>query len=500
LFVVPKNILLAGLYHETHTFLPTTTGLDAFPLVKGAEILDMRGDGSPIDGFLEAAEDFNWEVTPLVDARAMPSGMVEDQVVEAYWEAFEEGLKKTDPSCVDAFMLILHGAMVSPSYPDVEGELLRRIQEVPEFGSLPRFAVLDLHANVSPEMAERANGLIAYEKNPHTDARDTAIRAAHLLNLAFESKSEIQTFHREAGILLPPLSSGTHADPMKALNDLAQSLMASFPEFLDINVMAGFPYADTPHAGVSFSVVSRGDAAGAESALHQLVDKALELRSYANIQQPDAKSVFPGLAGSSEGLTVIVESSDNIGAGTSGDATGALRGLLQYGLSPAAVVINDPEAVAKIRDKTIGDEVDLEIGGRNNPFDEGPVPIRAILKNRTNGRFDLEDRQSHLASMGGIHIDMGPSAVLQTNGIEILLTTKPTPPFDLGQLRSQGIIPENKAFIVVKAAVGHKQAYDPITKHTVFVETPGPCPTDLSRLPFQKLKRPIFPLDPFSQP
>jgi microcystin degradation protein MlrC len=94
---------------------------------------------------------------------------------------------------------------------------------------------------------------------------------------------------------------------------------------------------------------------------------------------------------------------------------------------------------------------------------------------------------------------MGPSAVVRVGeGITVLLTSRKTPPFDLGQLRSQGIVPEELALIGVKAAVAHRRAYDPIAAKSYTVTTPGPCTSDLTRLPYRRIRRPVFPLDPAS--
>ncbi|HZP85049.1 MAG TPA: MlrC C-terminal domain-containing protein, partial [Chthonomonadaceae bacterium] len=111
------------------------------------------------------------------------------------------------------------------------------------------------------------------------------------------------------------------------------------------------------------------------------------------------------------------------------------------------------------------------------------------------GKFTLEDRQSHLASMSGAQIDMGPCAVVRHRGVRILLTSHKTPPFDLGQWRSQGIVPETLSVIGVKAAVAHRRAYDPIAKASYWVDTPGPCSSNLRTLPFRRIRRPIYPLD-----
>ncbi|MBA2587109.1 MAG: MlrC C-terminal domain-containing protein, partial [Alphaproteobacteria bacterium] len=73
--------------------------------------------------------------------------------------------------------------------------------------------------------------------------------------------------------------------------------------------------------------------------------------------------------------------------------------------------------------------------------------------------------------------------------------TKRLAPMDLGQWRSQGINPEDLTMIGIKAAVGHRRAYDPIAAASFTVSTAGPCTSDLARLPYKRLRRPVFPLD-----
>ena len=70
-----------------------------------------------------------------------------------------------------------------------------------------------------------------------------------------------------------------------------------------------------------------------------------------------------------------------------------------------------------------------------------------------------------------------------------------TPPFDLGQWRSHGIEPTALSIIVVKAAVAHRRVYDPIAARMLWVDTPGPCTSNVRSLPYRKIVRPIFPLD-----
>ena len=69
-----------------------------------------------------------------------------------------------------------------------------------------------------------------------------------------------------------------------------------------------------------------------------------------------------------------------------------------------------------------------------------------------------------------------------------------------GQLRSPGIEPRDFAVIGVKAAVAHRRGYDPVTAASYFVDTPGPCTSNLASLPYRQLRRPVYPLDPIATP
>ena len=126
---------------------------------------------------------------------------------------------------------------------------------------------------------------------------------------------------------------------------------------------------------------------------------------------------------------------------------------------------------------------------------EGPVEIEARFVSSSDGDFALEDLNSHLAASQGAHFSMGPCAVVTTGrGISVLLTSRKTPPFDLGQFRSQGIHPETLKAIGVKAAVAHRRAYDKIAKGSYTVATAGPCTSKIASLPYTQLRRPVFPI------
>ncbi len=490
------RVLFAGLFHETHCFVPGTTGLAEFRIERDDDIFNRRGDGSQVDGFLEVADREGWEVVPTCSYTATPSGRVEDAVLEAFWADLMPRAERAARDGVDAIYLSLHGAMVTESVDDVEGALLARLRGLPTLSNVPIFGVFDLHANQTEAMISLANGLVCYRENPHIDARDTAVRAAELLKRCLVSGLRPRMHRRSVPIVWPPTGTGTADTPMKDLEALARRIEAEHPDIWAVNVVAGFSFADVADAGVGFSLVSAGPPAEAEAALDRLSELALELRALGLPCEltPD-EALDRAAAVTKAGPVLLVEPSDNIGGGAPGNGTGLLRTLIRRNVENVGVIIDDPEAVRQLRDQPSGATIELTLGGKDNPFDPGPLTLAVTLLSTSDGRFDLEDLNSHLVASQGRHIDMGPTAVVRHCGVTIMLTSNRTPPNDLGQWRSQGIDPELLSLIGIKAAVAHRRAYDPIAAASFTISTPGPCSSDPRTLPYAKLRRPIFPLD-----
>ncbi len=490
------RVLFAGIFHETHCFVPDKTGLADFKVERDAEIFSRRGDGSQVDGFLEVADREGWEIVPTCSYTATPSGRVEDAVLDAFWADLMPRVERAAKESVDAVYLSLHGAMVTEGVDDVEGELLARLRAVPGLEGLPILGVFDLHANQTEAMTSLANGLVCYRENPHIDARDTAVRAAELLKRCLASGTVPRMHRRSVPVIWPPTGTGTADTPVKDLEALARQIEAERPDIWAVNIVAGFSFADVADAGVGLSIVSSGAAAEAEAALDRLAELALSLKERGLPPEltPD-EALDRAATVTKPGPVLLVEPSDNIGGGAPGNGTGVLRALIRRKVENAGVIINDPEAVSALRGLVTGASATIALGGKGNPFDAGPLTLAVTLVSQSDGRFDLEDLNSHLVASQGRHIDMGPTAVVRHEGVTIMLTSRRTPPNDLAQWRSQGIDPEKLSVIGIKAAVAHRRAYDPIQAASFTVATPGPCSSDPRLLPYKKLRRPIFPLD-----
>lgn len=101
----------------------------------------------------------------------------------------------------------------------------------------------------------------------------------------------------------------------------------------------------------------------------------------------------------------------------------------------------------------------MVIGGKSGEIGAEPLPLEVEVVRHTDGRFELEDPRSHLATRDGRYVEMGPCVLARHGSVIVLLTSRGTPPFDLGQWRSQGVDPEELFAVGIKAATEHRRAY-----------------------------------------
>lgn len=495
-----KRVLFGGLFHETHTFLRQRTSIadfEAMALHVGQDAIDRNvGNGSPSAGFLDVAIHEHWDVVPTIQMAAMPGGMVKDAVVDLFRSHFFPKLE-AEAEALDGIFLVLHGAMVSEGSNHPEADILADMRSLLAARKLdvPVVCVLDLHANVPQKLIDNSSVAVAYRENPHRDAHNAAVRAARILGDLMDRPGVAQV-HLGTRYVLPPTGVGSADDPMRAVLAGARAIEAADPAIININVMAGYSYADVPDCGFSLSASTRGDPARAMD----------HLRSLAGVLEANITKGYPRDASLIEvleavdrlppgkGPVLLVEPADNIGGGTPGDATDLLGPLLATGRSGIVAALADPEAVAQCAAAGVGVPVSLMIGGKTDEHHGSPIAFAGRVVSLTDGSFELELKTSHLASMLGTHAEMGPCAVVANDQATILLSSRKMPPMDLGQFHSQGVRPEDASYVVVKAAVSHRDAYSPIARASFNVDSAGLCTSNLPRLPYRKLKGKVIAL------
>ena len=487
-----KRVLTGEVAHETNTFSKLRTDLAAFrrgALLGANEIpAARRGTRTSLGATFKAADRFDWTLIHPILAHANPSGLVTNDAFEHF-----AGLLLADAANVDGMLLHLHGAMVTESYQDGEGELLRRLRAVAG-PDVPIVVTLDLHGNITQLMADSANALIAVRTYPHVDYYARAMQGAELLNRAMLGEIRPRTVIARRPMLRGLDGGRTQTGPMRELLDRAADLETD-ADVLVVSICAGFTAADIYDIGPSVTVTTDDNDAAGQVIAEEFMDHAWATRDFVSVKhRPIADAVAYAKDGEamSDGPLVIAEVTDNPGSGHYGDATNLLRAMIAADLQNAVFYpIFDPQAVRDAQAIGVGNSGLISLGGKHDvDAGGGPLLVEAGVVAITDGHF-----RAFGPMAGGVWRDYGLSALLRVGGVEICLITNNSQATDLGQLTSLGIDPTRKATIVVKSAHHFRAAFQPIAREVITCDGGGLGAVILQQAGFKNVRRPIWPLD-----
>jgi microcystin degradation protein MlrC len=488
------RIAIGGISHETNTFSTLKTDLSLFERrgVHGGEALlpAFAGTRTIVGGFLDGARSEGFEAVPTMLAEAAPSGTVTADAFDRLTELLIRELRDAGP--IDGVLLELHGAMVAENAQDGDAEILRRVRDV--VGTIPIVGVLDLHANISDAMVALADALVGYDTYPHVDMYERGVEAAAIITRIVRGGLRTACALRKPPLMPPlPKQCTSYETPMRALIELAHRREQE-PGMVSVTVAAGFPYADVPEAGLAVLAISEGDQAQADAVADEIAALAWARRDEFLVRctpVDDALDIAEAAQDGEAGPVVLADTADNPGAGAPCDGTILLAGLLERGVQNAALgALWDPLAVEICRVAGVGATVELLLGGKTDDMHGVPLTVRGRVRLLSDGRF------KNLGPMNtGAETRMGPTAVLQIDGVDVIVTSNRVQALDAGMFRSQGIDPTRKRVLVLKSSVHYRGAFEPLAARVVEVDTPGLSNADLLRYPYRHVRRPIFPLD-----
>ncbi|MBT6274936.1 MAG: M81 family metallopeptidase [Chromatiales bacterium] len=492
------HIVIAQMSHETNTFSPVVTDLARFSRAGGAGPVEgdvakaiFRGTASCMGGYLSVAEGAGADIIVPIAAGAPPSGPVED---DAYEYMVERIVAAARSGC-DAIMLDLHGAMVTRSFEDGEGELLRRIREVaPE---VPIAVALDMHANIYPAIVDNATIITGYHTYPHIDMDGTARRAGRILLDTLAGKVNPIMEWGNAPMLPHVMRQGTDDFPNQALQQRVTDMEGE--DALAVALFTGFPHADIEQAGLSVIVVTDGDASKATAYRDELLDRAwADREAFVYDVEPLSESVARAKAlgaEPAEGPVLLLDHYDNTASGGTMDTTEVLAEIFAQGLEDVAVFgFFDPAAVSTMVAAGVGNEVTVSLGGKlPMPALERqskPIELTGRVKLISDGSFPATVQMSR-----GLTIQMGTTAVLSVGSIDIIVVSKHIEPFDPGCMRSLGIEPTARRHLMLKSRIHYRVGFKPLVREVVECAGVGVCTSDYSQVTFENVRRPIYPLD-----
>jgi microcystin degradation protein MlrC len=493
------RLLIAMMKHETNTFSPVPTPLARFghgpgPLYGEAAIAAYRGTGSGIGAYLDIATREKAEVVLPIAAGAPPSRPVDDAAFEHIAGHICEAVAKGG---FDGILLDLHGAMVTESFEDGEGELLRRIRALD--AKTPIAVAYDMHANFYPAMIENATVVSGYRTYPHIDTYETAKRAGDVLMKTIRGEAKPIIAWGNVPMLPHVMRQGSDDHPNRELQTRCAA-MTGEDGALIASLFTGFPHADIANAGLSAVVVTDGERDLAERLRDELLDRAwVEREAFVYKIEPLAEALDRAKAmpapEAGDGPVVLLDHYGNCASGGTMDTTVVLGEILKAGLdNVAAFAIFDPEAVQQAIAAGIGASVTLSVGGKMAmPQISGDSPalqLSGTVKTISNGRF------RNKGPMGrGVLTDMGPSVVIDTGKVEVALISRHVEPSDLNCFYSLGIDPLQKRYVMLKSRVHWRAGLGKLAKAVVDCAGIGVCTSDYSSLTFKNVRRPIYPLD-----
>lgn len=496
------RIGVAMMSHETNTFSPVLTNLERFaggramPLDGQAAIEVYRGTMTCLGGYLKVCAERGAEVVMSIAAGAPPSGPVEDDAFE--WMC--DKVLRTAAN-VDAMLLDLHGAMVTRSFADGEGELLKRLRA--QNPHLPIAVALDMHGNITADMVANATVITGYHTYPHIDMARTAERSANVLFDYLAGAVTPVMRWGNAPMLPHVMRQGTDDSPNKELQVRATAMEAEGA--LGVSLFTGFPHADIHDAGLSAVVVTDGDAALAEQYTNALLNQAWEARdAFVYESEPLAASIARAqtiaATGAGGGPVIILDHYDNTASGGTMDTTEVLAAVLAAGLEDVAVFgFYDPAVVSQMEQAGVGNEVTVQLGGKQ-PMpalaeQSHPIELTGRVKLLSEGTFKAEVPMSR-----GLMMNMGKSGVLSVGSVDIVVVSRHIEPYDPACLRSLGIEPGARRYVMLKSRIHYRVGFRDIAKAVIECAGRGVCTSDYSDVEFRNVRRPIFPLDNIDAP
>jgi microcystin degradation protein MlrC len=486
------RIGIAGISHESNSFSRSPATLERFRerhLLRGDEIVARHRDAhSTIAGYLQGAREYGYAAVPLLTASAAPMGPLPAETFETLLGEVLVAIDRAQP--LDGLFLYLHGAMVSQSYPDADGEMCARVRRL--LGpSVPVMTTPDVHANLSQAMVEHTTATVVYRSNPHLDTRERGLETARLMARTLRGEIRPVQWLETPPLMINILKQHTFEPPSLGLVQDTEAAMAR-PKVLSASFVLGYQYADVAEMGSSFLAVADGDLEAARDAARWMARRAWQRRSGFVADALAPEQALLAAAADPERPVVLMDVGDNVGGGSAADSTVLLEAAMRLGLRKLLVVLKDPEAVTACRAAGVGAEVSLQVGGKTDDQHGRPVPVQGRVRALTDGRF-VEEGAVH---GGGRFFDQGLTAVVETPlQHTLILTSLPMAPVSLEQVRSTGVKPERFQIIVAKGVVAPRGAYEPIAARILLVNTPGATAADPGLFEYRHRRRPLYPFE-----
>lgn len=486
------RIAVIHIGQETNDFNPKPTTLAtfrAFGLYEGAAVLErLRGRGQVggcIDAVAEAGLAVEW--VPIISAWAVAGGRIDTEARLFFEERIGSGLRAAGP--IDALAFHLHGACAAEGVDDVEGAQLALCRAVlgPD---VPIVVSLDHHANVTEQMVRLATAIVGHRTQPH-DVYDTGRLAGQMLVRILRERVRPVMALRKLRMITHQEQYLTSGGPMKQWFDQARAMEAD-PRVLQVVPCPMQPWLDVAEGGWAVVVVTDGDPALAARLADESADLAWSLRQ--RFMERTAVAIDEGVRqadAAERGVVVLSDTGDTVFGGAAGDSNLILEAILRLGIrSRALLPLCEPQTVARLVAAGEGAEVTLPVGGSLSGWFK-PLSVTGRVRRIADGLV-------RVAMFQQPEFDQGRTVIFECGPATLLISEGAGSGGNVPEVyRSFGIEPAEYKMAVLKTA-SNFQYFAPITSRVIRMDTAGPGQSDVVGLPWKRVPRPAFPLDPIA--
>ena len=484
------RLFSAALSHETNSFSPMLTPRQAFD-----STLSWRPGEHPAQPTMPTAA--FWVTRREAATRgydfvagscfsANPSGLVARQAYEDMRDEIVQQLAAAAP--LDAVIFDLHGAMMADGYDDCEADLLGHVRRVvgPE---VVIGVLLDLHGHLSRARCLLADVVVLYKEYPHTDFIE---RGEELLSLVLRTvRGDVRPILSLWDCRFIANLPTTH-EPMRSFVDRMRALEGT-EGVLSISVAHSWPAGDAPECGARVLVVTDDAKAFGDALAERLGRELLELHPQVTPRMLEPEAAIARGLGRYDSAVIqrpvtIADTTDNPGGGAPGDNTDFLHLLIQNSAHGCAIgPMWDPMAVSMAFAAGVGATLRLRMGGKacwasGSPVD-AVVTVMACVRNAQQ-------------SFAGTPIALGDSVSVRTaGGVNVVLISHRSQAFGTDLFSNLGIDPLQQRLLVVKSNQHFHAAFAPVSEAVIYATGRGLMATDVRLHPWQRIERPIWPLD-----
>jgi microcystin degradation protein MlrC len=483
------RLFYAALALEANTFLPIPTSYQAFveklyyPPGKHPEKAGHQ-TGAIATVRARAKRD-GFELIEGSCYAAQPGGSASRAAYERMLDEILGQLKAALP--VDGAVFNLHGAMVAHGYDDCEGDFLECVRAL----AGPKCVIgveLDPHCHMTTKRCGLADVIVLFKEYPHTDFVE---RGEEMIDLALRAiRGEIKPVKSVFDCRVIA-SFPTTIQPMRGLVDKIMALEGK-DRVLSVSISHCFPYGDVPECSARVLVLTDNAKPHGDKLAEEIGRELIAFREQAAPPPYTVDGAIDFALAQPGGPIVIADTTDNAGGGAPSDNTTFIHRLIARGVQGAAVApIWDPISVRLAFDAGEGAKLPFRFGGKIAKASGPPVDAEVEVIRCVPNAFQ---------SFSGAVVGIGDAASIRMGGVEAVLISTRAQGMGIDLFANLGIDPKSRKILVVKSNQHFYASFSAVAAQVIYAEGDGPLPRDYRKLPWQKVQRPIWPLDATTEP